>query len=47
MNIGMWIIIIIGGAVGILSCLYCVLSLPVVIGWKVYRLVRYKIGMFY
>ena len=31
MNIGLWIIVIVGGAVGILSTLYCVVSLIVYI----------------
>lgn len=41
MNFGMLIIMIIGGAVGILSSLYIIISLPVAIGQKVYRKVRH------
>lgn len=46
MNIGLWIIVIVGGAAGLLSSLYCVLSLPVIIVWKLYRKVRHGISMF-
>ena len=46
MNIGLWIIVILGGAVGILSTLYCVISLPVVIVQKIYRKARYGISLF-
>ena len=31
MNIGLWLIVIVGGAVGILSTLYCVISLVAVL----------------
>lgn len=41
MNIGMLLIMIIGGLAGILSTLYLVISLPVVIIQKLYRKVRY------
>lgn len=46
MNIGMWIIVIFGGAVGVLSSLYCVASLVAVIVWKLLRTIRYRISMF-
>ena len=46
MNIGMWILIIVGGAVGVLSTLYCILSLPVIIVWKCFRSIKYKISLF-
>ena len=46
MNIGMWIVIIVGGAVGVLSSLYCVISLLFVIGQKIYRKARYGISVF-
>lgn len=42
MNPGMLIIAIIGGAAGILSTLYLIVSLPAVIIWKIYR--RFKYG---
>lgn len=41
MNIGMLIIMLVGGAAGILSTLYLLISLPVVIIQKIYRKVRY------
>lgn len=37
MNIGLLLIMIIGGAAGLLSTLYLVVSLPAVIIWKIYR----------
>lgn len=37
MNIGVLIIMIIGGAAGLLSTLYLLFSLPAVIIWKIYR----------
>lgn len=46
MNIGLWIIIILGGAVGILSTLYCVVSLIAVLIYKVYRKIVHKIPMY-
>ena len=41
MNIGILIIMIIGGVAGIASTLYLLISLPVVILQKIYRKVRY------
>ena len=41
MNIGMLIIMLVGGLAGILSTLYLLLSLPVVVIQKVYRKVRF------
>lgn len=41
MNPGMLIIAIIGGAAGILSTLYLLVSLPAVIIWKIYRRLRF------
>ncbi len=46
MNIGLWIIVIVGGAVGILSTLYCVLSLIVVLCYKLYRRIVHKIPLY-
>ncbi|MBS7341114.1 MAG: hypothetical protein ACI4EP_01035 [Suilimivivens sp.] len=37
MNIGMLLIIIVGGLVGVLSTLYLTFSFPAVIIWKIYR----------
>ena len=41
MNIGMLIIMLVGGAAGILSTLYLLISLPLVIIQKIYRKIRY------
>ena len=38
MNILIWILMIVGGAAGMLSTAYLVLAMPVIFGWKVYRL---------
>lgn len=37
MNIGILLIAIVGGATGLLSTLYLVISLPAIIVWKIYR----------
>ena len=44
MNIGLWILVVIGGAAGLLSTLY--LALPVILVWKAYRHFRYGLSMF-
>ena len=41
MNIGMLIIMLVGGLAGILSTLYLLVSLPVLVIQKVYRKVRF------
>lgn len=41
MNIGLILIMVIGGAAGLLSTLYLLFSLPAVIIWKIYRRIRY------
>ncbi len=46
MNILIYIVAILGGIVGVLSTLYCVVSLPIVIIGKFYRKVRFGISMF-
>ena len=35
MNILIWILMIVGGAAGMLSTAYLVLAMPVIFGWKV------------
>lgn len=37
MNIGILLIMIIGGVAGIFSTLYLTVSIPLVLGWKIYR----------
>lgn len=46
MSIGMWIITIIGGAAGILSTLYIVVSILTVLVYKVYRKAKYHISLY-
>lgn len=46
MSIGMWIITIIGGAAGILSTLYIVVSILAVLVYKVYRKAKYHISLY-
>lgn len=41
MSIGMMIICVIGGLAGGLSAAYLLVSLPVVIIWKLYRRIRF------
>ncbi len=45
MNIGLLLIMIIGGAAGLLSTLFLVISLPAVIIWKFYRKITKKIPL--
>lgn len=40
-NIVMILLMIIGGAAGVLSTLYLAVSFPAVIIWKIYRKIRY------
>lgn len=47
MNIGLMILMIIGGATGLITTLYLVISLPVVIVWKIYRKIRYGYALTY
>lgn len=44
-NIGLLLIMIIGGVAGLLSTLYLVFSLPAVLIWKVYRKVTKGISL--
>lgn len=46
MSIGMWILVIIGGAAGFLSTMYILVSLFAVIFHKLYRKIRHGISMF-
>ena len=47
MNIGIIILIIVGGGVGILSSLYIALSFPTMIIWKIYRKIRHGYKLTY
>lgn len=44
-NIGVLLIMIIGGAAGLLSTLYLLFSLPAVLIWKIYRKVTQGIPL--
>ncbi len=46
MNIGLLILMIIGGAAGIFSTLYILISLPVTIIQKIYRKARFGTSLF-
>lgn len=46
MNILIWILMIVGGAAGMLSTAYLVLAMPVTFGGKVYRKLKYHIGLY-
>ncbi len=45
MNFGILIVAVVGGAVGILSTLYLIVSLPTVLIWKIYRKIHLGIPM--
>jgi len=45
MNIGLWIVAIVGGIAGLLSTLYLAVGFPAVIIWKIYRRICFKIPM--
>lgn len=47
MNIGILILMIVGGGVGILSSLYIALSFPAMITWKIYRKIRHGYKLTY
>ncbi|HJB01874.1 MAG TPA: hypothetical protein H9780_12025 [Candidatus Mediterraneibacter merdavium] len=46
MNIGLILLMIIGGSVGIFSTLYIVISLPATIIQKIYRKARFGTSLF-
>lgn len=46
MNIGLIIIAVVGGIVGVASTLCCLVSLPAIIVWKVYRKAVHGISLF-
>ena len=45
MNIGMLIICVVGGLTGLLSSVYLLVSMPVLIVWKVYRRIRFGLSL--
>lgn len=46
MNIFTWIMIIFGGIVGIFATVYLFFSIPVIVIWKIYRKVKFHIGLY-
>lgn len=46
MSVGLWILVVIGGAVGFLSTMYILVSLFAVIFHKLFRKVKHGISMF-
>ena len=46
MNVGLLILVILGGAIGIAYSAYLLFGMPAVILWKLYRKVRYGISMY-
>lgn len=46
MNILGWIIIIVAGGFSLALCLYMVLSMFIVIGYKIFRKAKYGISLF-
>ncbi len=46
MNIGMLIICVVGGLTGLLSSVYLLVSMPVLIVWKVYRRIRFGYSLY-
>lgn len=46
MNIGVMILVVIGGLTGFLSSLYMVGFLVGVIGYKIYRSIRYHVSLY-
>ena len=46
MNIGMLIICVVGGLTGLLSSAYLLVSMPVLIVWKVYRRIRFGYSLY-
>lgn len=44
--LGYWLLMIIGGGVGIFCTFYLLVSMPAVIIWKLYRKVKYHTSMY-
>ncbi len=45
MNVGLLLLMLIGGLAGVLSTLYLLISLPIVIIQKIYRKIRFGISI--
>lgn len=46
MNIGLILLMLIGGSVGVFSTLYILISLPVIIFLKIYRKIRFGTSLY-
>ncbi|MDD6069356.1 MAG: hypothetical protein PUC12_00880 [Clostridiales bacterium] len=46
MNFLLWIVVIFGGGIGLLSTLYIIVSLFTMIGFKIYRKIRYGMSLY-
>lgn len=46
MNILLWIVVIVGGGIGLFSCLYIVASLIGTICYKIYRKLKYHMSLY-
>jgi len=46
MNVGLILLMIIGGSVGVFSTLYIIISLPLVILQKIYRKIRFGASLY-
>lgn len=42
----MWIMMLVGGTVGIFASLFLFIGIPAVVIWKIYRKLRYKIALY-
>ena len=45
MQILIWIMMIVGGAAGLLSTAYLVLAMPIILVWMIFRKVKYHIAI--
>lgn len=46
MSIGLWLLVIIGGAAGALSTLYLIVALMIVVIYKMYRKIRFGLSLY-
>lgn len=46
MNVLLYLLVFVGGGAGILSALYLTFAIPVVLVWKIYRKIKYRISLF-
>ena len=46
MQILIWVMMIVGGAAGLLSTAYLVLAMPIILVWKIFRKVKYHMQDF-